>query len=227
MTDELIQPVMPRKWYEIWWDIYSHPGVTPFRTALNEPGHDITRGFIWVAVTAFIMTLVSLLFSTLAMRNLMSDAFRGELFKEYGAYTVSYICAVILAPLFACIGIAISAAIYHLVAKLFHGKGTWNNLVFCMSAVFAPGTLVGCVVGIFYLLFSQIPVLIFLPALVAMAFGVYTLVLNINAIRAAEDIGTGEAVATYFIPSIIAVVLVSCCSIVILIPLISQSISGQ
>ena len=227
MSTEIVQPSKPRKWYEIWWDVFSHPGLAPFQTILNEPGHDSTRGFIWVAVTSLCVTLVSFLFSTLVIRNLMADYFGGTMIGNYGGYTFYYICSVILSPFFTIIGIAITAGIYHWIAKLFHGKGDWNDLVFCLSAVTAPGTLVGGVIGIFSILFFKTPVLIFLPTMVSLAFGIYIIVLNVNAIRAAEDIGIWEAIGTMFIPAIVVGVLVICCTLALLIPVFSQTISGQ
>ncbi|OGN88705.1 MAG: hypothetical protein A2Y88_13680 [Chloroflexi bacterium RBG_13_48_10] len=227
MSSEIVQPGKPRKWYEIWWDIFSHPGLAPFQSILNEPGHDITRGLIWVAVTSFIVTLVSFLFSALMIRNLMADYFGSMMFENYGGYTLYYLCSVILYPFFAILGIAITAGIYHWIAKLFHGKGNWDDLVFCLSAVTAPGTLVGGVIGIFSLLLFKTPVLIFLPTMVSLAFAIYIIVLNVNAIKAVEDIGTWEAIGTMFIPAFVVGVLVVCCSILILIPIFSQTISGQ
>ena len=226
MSTEIIQPGTPRKWYEIWWDVWSHPGITPFKTILSEPGRDVTRGFIWVGVTSFIVTLVSYLFSAVVLRNIMADAFGGELFKNYSGYTLSYICGIILSPLFAILGIAISAAVYHWIAKLLGGRGNWNDLLFCLSAVNAPGALVGGVISIFALLFSQNLLLVFLPTLVGLALGVYIIILNVNAIKAAEDVGTWQALGAIFIPTIIIVVLVTCCMLVILVPVISSVVTG-
>jgi len=226
MTTEIIQPVQSRKWYEIWWDVWLHPGIAPFQTILKEPNHSMTRGFIWIAVTSFIVTLISSLFSALVIRNLAADSPGGMMFENYATNTLSAICGVILSPIFAIIGVAISAGIYHWVAKLFRGKGNWNDLVYCLSAVTAPGTLFGGVIGIFSLLFFQNPVLIFLPVFVAFAFAVYMIVLNVNAIRAAEDVGTWEALGAIFIPTIVIVVIVTCCSLVALVPIISSVVTG-
>jgi hypothetical protein len=226
MTAEIIQPLQPRKWYEIWWDVWIHPGLLPFQSMLKEPNHTMTRGFIWVAVTSFIVSLISYLFSALIMRNLMADAFGGTRFENYITYTLSYICGIILSPIFAVIGICISAGIYHWVAKLFRGKGNWNDLVYCLSAVTAPGSLVGGVIGIFSLLFFNNPLIIFLPVFATFLFAIYVIILNVNAIRATEDISAWEAIGTLFIPTIIIVVIVSCCSIVVLVPVISYLVTG-
>jgi hypothetical protein len=226
MTTEIAQPVNSRKWYEIWLDVWLHPGMAPFKTILGEPGKDVKRAFIWVAITSFIATLISYLFSALVMRNWMADAFGGEIFKNYGGYTLSYICGIILTPIFAILGIAVSAAVYHWIAKLLGGHGYWNDLLFCLSAVAAPATLIGGIIGIVSMLFFQNPVLVFLPTMVALAFGIYIIILNVNAIKAAEDVGTWQALGAIFIPTIIVVALVTCCTLVILVPIISSAVTG-
>jgi MFS family permease len=226
MTTEMIQPEKPRKWYEIWWDVWIHPGLAPFKAILSEPGNNITRGFIWIGVTSFIVTLVSYLFSAL-VSNLMADAIGGEMFKNYSGYTISYICGILLSPLFAILGIAVSALVYHWIAKLLGGRGNWNDLLFCLSAVNAPASIIGGVIALISLLFFQSPVLLFLPTMVALALAVYILVLNVNAIKAAEDVGTWPALGAIFIPTLIGVAVVTCCSLVILVPVISTLVSGS
>jgi hypothetical protein len=227
MTTEIIQPEKPRKWYEIWWDVWIHPGMAPFKTLLSEPGKNTTRAFIWIAVTSLITGLVSYLFSALVTQNWMADIFGGELNNTFGGTALYSICGIIISPIFAIIGIIISAAIYHWIASFFHGKGNWSDMVYSLSAVSAPATLVGGLVGIFAMLFFKFPVLIFLPSLVAFAFGVYTLILNVNAIKVTEDIGTWEAIASLFIPVIIVVAIATCCMFAILVPLITTVVRGQ
>ena len=43
MPLETAQPAKSRKWYEIWWDVWSHPGVTSFKAVINEPNMNLTR----------------------------------------------------------------------------------------------------------------------------------------------------------------------------------------
>jgi hypothetical protein len=93
--------------------------------------------------------------------------------------------------------------------------------------VTAPGALIGGLIGIFSLLFVQIPVIIFLPTLVSLAFAVYMIALNVNAIRAVENVSTWQALATIVLPAFIVGVLVACCTLVFLIPVFSTAISGQ
>jgi hypothetical protein len=126
-----------------------------------------------------------------------------------------------LTPIFAVIGMIISAGLYHLIAKLFHGSGKWGDLAFCLSAVVAPSTIIAGVVNAITLVFLKVPVLSIISTIfvviVSLILGIYVIVLNVNAIKAAENLGTGQALATLFIPGIIAVVL-SLCVVLALIP---------
>jgi hypothetical protein len=245
MNDEPIQPVVPiepiqpqqpympaqpaksRKWYEIWWDIWTRPGMESFQSLLSEPRHDSTRGFIWIAVTSFVMALISALFSTLVLKNLVTDAFGGELYKGIGDFTLASLCGLILSPVGATIGLAVSAAIYHWVAGIFRGHGTWNNMVISLSAVSAPASIVGGVIGLISLLLINNPLLIFLPSLVAFVFAIYVIILNVFAVRVVEDIGTLEAIGTLFIPTIIVVIVITCCSLTILVPALTTIFQFQ
>jgi hypothetical protein len=97
--------------------------------------------------------------------------------------------------------------------------------LFCLSAVNAPASIIGGVIALISLLFFQSPVLLFLPTMVALALAVYILVLNVNAIKAAEDVGTWPALGAIFIPTFIGVAVVTCCSLVILVPVFSTLLS--
>jgi len=199
---ETVQPVKPRKWYEIWWDVWSRPGIAPFQTILNEPGSDITRGLLWIAITALVITLIN----SLSLVRLI-----GHSMPEYfGSYIFGYVCGFILVPIFAIIGIAISAGLYHLIAKLFGGNGKWSELTYCLSAVAAPGTLLAGVIGLISYLFFQIPAALFIPFVLSGVLAIYTLALYVNAIRAAENLGTGQAIGTVLIPAIIVGIFVVC-----------------
>jgi hypothetical protein len=182
---------------------------------LKEPDSGSTRGFIWIATTSIIVGIIS---------GLLQSLFLNQMTANSAPFSFLYlICGVIAAPIGAIIGISISTGIYHLIAKLFGGSGSWSNLLYCLSAVVAPTTLIGGVVSLFYLLFSQIPVVIIIPIVVSVVLGIYALVLNVNAIRAAENIGTGGAIGTLIIP----VFAIGICYLLVFIALIPVFIQGQ
>jgi hypothetical protein len=215
-----IQPVEPRKWYEIWWAVWRHPGVDTFRSILLEPTAGSGRAALWVGATAFIAGLLSTIFSAIFT-------------PESRTIGSVLICTAIAAPISAVIGTALSAGIYHLVALAFGGKGKWEQLFFCFAAIQAPETVFGLLSYLFYptlfaatTLESNLAVLLPLLCLGILGFAVaiYSLVLFINAIDAVENVGTGKAIAIVLIPTILAIV-VFVCLFGSLVAIVSQTIN--
>jgi hypothetical protein len=220
------QSSAPRKWYEIWWAILRHPGKDTFRSILQEPNATYSRGFIWIAVVTLITALVIGLASLPLMRTLPRDS--ANPYINSGIFVVCLGAEVILAPFLAIAGMAVAAAIYHGIARLFGGLGQWGQLVFCLAAISAPFSLLSAAINL-----VTLPFTVWFPSGIspfvsccvgpfALALGIYALVLQVIAIDAVENIGTWKSVATIFIPVIILVVLTICCSLTILVPLFSS-----
>jgi hypothetical protein len=205
------------KWYEVWMDVWMHPGEEAFRGILKEQNHSATRGFIWVAVSSLILAVVSA-FGYIPLYRTLTSQFGStpemQLFAG-GTIVTSLICALILTPISAIIGLAISSGIYHLISRLFRSTGNYSDLVFCMAAVTAPAMIIGAILSIPVLLFSNFPAIWWLVAIfisiLSVIIAVYVIVMNVNAIRGAEQIGTWQAILTIFIPVIALGVLSFCC----------------
>ncbi len=208
MTSDYVQPVVHKKWYEIWWNIWSDPGVASFQDLLIQPDHSTTRGFIWIAVTSFFVAIATTTISSQTMQNIE------PVFTSLWVYTI---CIAILSPIFAVIGMVISTGIYHWIAHLLGGKGIWSDLVVCMSAVLAPSGLVGGLISLLVFLFSQVLLGLILVWVFSLVIGVYALVLTIIAVMASEKLTAGKATLTYFIP-VIFIGLILLCSFIALVP---------
>ena len=201
MSIEYTQPVKARKWYEIWWEIWRNPGEASFLALLSESDHSTMRGFIWIAVASLFVAIIT---GTTGTRTLQSfePGIPGGL--------LAFGCALILTPIFGVIGLVISSGIFHGISRLLGGRGVWNDMVICLAAVAAPSELIGGVIGLLTILFIAIPGAFFIPWVLSFVFGIYAVILNIIAIKAAEKMGTGQAVLTYFLPVIIIGLLVLC-----------------
>ncbi len=140
------QTSAPRKWYEIWWAILRHPGKETFQSILQESNANATRGFIWIAVVTLITSLVIGLASLPLIRTLPRNS--SNLFVNSSIFIVILVLEVILAPFFAIAGMAIGAAIYHGIARLFGGVGQWGQLVFCLAAISAPFALLSAALNL-------------------------------------------------------------------------------
>ena len=228
METDVAPQVTNRKWYEIWWDVWRHPGTDVFRRLLQEPGADYNRGFKWVALMAVIFAVLNSLISGIFPQRIASAASSGMI--------TSLVCGVIVAPIVAVIAITIMAGIYHWIAKLFGGNGEWGQLVFCFSVVLAPSYLLTALFRPLYRtdlgsLFSQgtsalaqqMSSLFFCLVLPSLALSIYSVVLNICAIKAVENIDTGRSILTYFIPVIVAILLAACVSVLLVFPALNAT----
>jgi hypothetical protein len=190
----------PRKWYEIWRDVWFHPGARTFQSVLErEVDVSYKRGFMWVALTALIFGLIDG-FNT---SGLLSGNTTNT---DLTASPVIVLCgALIVAPIVAIVGVIISAGIYHGIAKLFRGKGDWGKLAFCFAAVEAPLLLLASTIVI---LSSIFPPMAELFSCLNSGISGMSLFLYGSAISAVEGFGTGKTIVTVLIPVILVVVLI-------------------
>jgi hypothetical protein len=201
-----------RKWHEIWLDIWMHPGDQAFRDAFKERDHGMGRAFIWLLTTGLIAAVIS---------SAIIPFLRSQISQVPNSFILAFFCEVILAPIFAILGMIITSLIYHVIAMIFGGKGQWGDLVFGLSAVNAPATVISSILVLPVVLFSRLPVLWWLVALLvgilSVVLGVYVIIETVNAIRAAENISVAAAIGTILLPIAVAVILSVCCT-VLLVP---------
>lgn len=209
MATGSLQPASPRKWHEIWLDVWSHPGLATFQALLNEPDHSITRGLIWIVASSLMAAILTGISS--------AESFRSTQYGGFG-FGLFFLCIIILTPIFSVIGIIIATAIYHGISRLFGGSGLWGNLMFCQSAISAPTGIIVGVIELLGFLFATIGAspMIYVAGLVSFGIGIYGLILYVYAIRAVENIGTGQAVLTVFIPAIVGIILAACIALAVI-----------
>ena len=201
----------PRKWHEIWWQVCRHPGPTTFTLILQEADVSSERGFKWVALVSLGVILAGIL-GTLVGPN---SSMLGNLFGSIAIYLV---CGILLAPVFAVIGLALTAGLYHLIAKLFGGAGEWSRLVYCFAAIQAPLFLVSTVLSLMNIFLQQAGWLSLCALPFSLALGFYSLYQYISAISAVENISMWKSAGTYFAPTIAVLIIFLCVFSVTILP---------
>jgi hypothetical protein len=205
--------VSSRKWYEIWREVWLNPGVEAFGSILKDRDHSATRGFIWIGVTSLFLGLFSSIVSIPILQSMTSQF---PTTVSISQTIITTLCTIILTPVFTIISMIILTGIFHFIAKLFGGNGIWGDLVFCIAAVVAPSSIISGVIGIIWQIFSKVQVLFFLVAIIfgiiGVALAIYNIILYVLAVKAAENVGTGGAIATLLIPIGVVLVLGICCS---------------
>ncbi len=219
-----------RKWYEIWWDVWSLPGVQPFKAILQEKDHSATRGLMWVGVTTFFVYLLSVGFSLIILGTQLPQLPPVSRMAPFLA--LSSVCGILYYPFMATISIGVVTWIIHLFAKLFGGKGALGDLTICFAAVYSPiaflssflrfvsamlvsvpglsGSIVVNIPGMTGAISPQISVASAVVAVIGLVFSLYAFVLIMMAVSASEGIGIGGAIGTFILPIVVLVGAVVC-----------------
>ena len=207
-----IQPFTSRAWYTLWWDVWTLPGTETFRQMLEETNGGAGRGFLWVVFSG-ILSAVAYAVLMFAFPNISLNsipAANRQMFQTFGAVG-NFLCI----PIASIVGAAITAGIYHGLARLFGGTGEWGRLVFCFAAIQAPTTLIALASSMPVSILSSskstlvLPVAVF-SILFSLVLSVYTTALYVFALKATENIGTGKAITIILLPGILGLVAFGC-----------------
>ena len=204
-SDPLAAQKRPKRslaWYQVWLSVMGSPSEKSFHFILSDTKLSMDRGLIWMFCAALVQYIVvaGLLYFVWVplFRNLAVDA--GLDLDVNAVIGGMGLLGLILIPIGASaytLFFALQSGILHLIAKLFGGRGSFEQLVFATAAFQAP-LLIISIVAVFipYLNFCLGPIL-----------AIYGLLLMINALKAVYRFGTGSAVVVLFLPGIIFIII--------------------
>jgi hypothetical protein len=174
------------RWYQIWWQVWRHPGTLTYQRILYQQKIYLHRPILWVYSSSLIAYMYQALF-----------------------YPISWaiIFRLIWQPIVIILGLFLSIGFNHWIAKLFNGKGDLVSLYFCISTIYSPVVLfVFFTTGWLPMLVSQAgaqaPVSGFiiyslLSSIVSLVLICFVSVLYVTAINAVEKIGIGRSILVY------------------------------
>jgi hypothetical protein len=194
----------------VWTKVYTKPGEQTFLEITEHPEAKARTAYIWVflagTLSGLINSLTRFIVALIGLKQTMPQF--GELpsgtsgVMGVGGLLIA-ICSAPLAGLFAVIGFALGAAIIHATARFFGGQGSFDKMAYAFAAVAVPFSLVSAfmipVNAIRFAGFCTLPVLLVLS--------LYTLYLNIAAVKAVHRFGWGEAAAATILPAVLLTLL--------------------
>lgn len=104
----------------------------------------------------------------------------------------------------------IGAGIQFLSVKLFGGSGEFRTHLYLLALIQVPVTILGGVLSIL----SLVSMIGFVVGLGGLGLSIYTLIVNVRAVKAAHNLPTGRAVAGVLLLPIILVVILGCMLII-------------
>jgi hypothetical protein len=155
--------------------------------------------------------------------SLVQGAIMGQMTQQFGlegmprsAFGGGILYAICGAPVGAVVSVvffAMFTGVVQWVAKMFGGKGTFEQLAYVFAAITVPFTLISSVLT----LFAAIPYIGACFGFVGLAVGIYVLVLEVLAVQGVNQFGLGQAAGSLFLPGIV----LFCCLFVVIAGLLS------
>jgi hypothetical protein len=195
-------------WVSVWRDAVTRPSDVTYARIAASPNAKSTTAFLWV----FLGSLVNLFLASLVQGRLMNQMLQNSDlgingFPRAGGGIITAICGAPIGALISVIVFAIVVGIVQLIAKMFGGRGTFDQLAYAIAAIVTPFYVLS---GVLTLL-SAIPYAGVCFGLFGLLAGLYVLVLEVMAVKGVNQFGWGQAIASLLLP---VIVLACCVSIV-------------
>jgi hypothetical protein len=116
-------------------------------------------------------------------------------------------------------------AIIQWIAKLFGGTGTYEKLLYALAAITVPFTIVSSL----FILLGVIPYVGICTGVISIGLAIYSLVLQIMAVKAVNRFGWGQATGSVFLPGCVIFIFCACVvfgGLMLLGPVIGQTFEG-
>ena len=130
-----------------------------------------------------------------------------------GGGLMTAICGAPIGALVSVVLFAIVTGVVQLLAKMFGGRGTFDQLAYAIAAIVTPFYFVS---GLLTLL-SAIPFAGWCFGIVGLLGAIYVLVLEVMAVKGVNQFGWGQAIGSLLLP----VIAIACCISVVVGSLLS------
>ena len=213
MNDQMNAPMSPAPmsgspapFYQVWMNALTKPNEQTFADMAASPNAKMSTAFLWVFAGSLVQFLFASLVQPAYMRQMMQQYGGGGQFQFGGGIGERLITAVCGAPIAAVVSVVVFAVVVGIVqflAKMFGGRGTFDQLAYTLAAIATPFALVSSVLT----LLSAIPYVGLCFSAVSLLAGLYALVLQVMAVKGVNQFGWGQAAGSLLLP----VVILCCC----------------
>jgi hypothetical protein len=195
-----LSPSEPTSFLQVWLHALTKPNEQTFTKIANLPNAKASVAYSWV----FLTSLVQIFFLFLVQGGLVRQALVqqgydiGVLGSGIEATLITLLCGTPILAGASVVFFAIVVAIIQWIARMFGGRGTFNQMAYAYAAIAAPFALLRTVLA--------------LPAVipyVGVCFGwmgvlalLYVLLLQVIAVKAVNQFGWGQAVGSFTLPFI-------------------------
>lgn len=202
------------KMFETWLKVLTKPGEAVFQQERENPQATLTTALIWIVISAVVVAALGFISSFFLLNALGGGGGFDEMLQQAdmppeaqqlapffstalatGLAGSLGVFSIILAPIAFLIGVAI----WHVIASLLGGKGSFETYAYLLATFQAPLSIISALLG-----------LIPLAACLSPLISIYQLVLIYFATKVAHDLSSGRALAVVLTPILVVFALVVC-----------------
>lgn len=220
MSEQMNAPMLPERagvsaWLSTWREAVTRPSEQTFARIAQSPQAKSTTAFLWIFVTSLLSSIMASLVQGAILRQ-MSQTYNFDLDQfAIGARSglVTVICGAPIAALFSVVVFAVFVGVVQLVAKMFGGRGTFDQLAYAIGAIVAPFYLLSAILT----LLTAVPYVGLCFGLLSLVAFLYVVVLEVMAVKGVNQFGWGEAAGSVILPF----VGLACCIAAVIAGLVS------
>jgi len=209
MNEPTNAPMLPppsgvSEWFSVWRDALTRPSEQTFARLAQSPNAKLTTALLWVFLGSLVNFFLASLVQGAVMRQMMQNSDLGlEGLPAAGGGLITAICGAPIGAVIQTVLFAIVIGIVQLLAKMFGGRGTFDQLAYAIAAIVTPFYLVSGVLS----LLSAIPFVVYCVGILGFGLLLYVIVLEVMAVKGVNQFGWGQAIGSLLLP-VFAVV---CC----------------
>ena len=219
-------PIMPAgstSIFQTWINALTKPNEQTYSEIAASPNAKASTAYLWVFLSSIVTSLISLIVQGATVRERLAQSGVGanQLGNGFGGVLITLLCGTPIIAVIGTVVFAIFLAIVQWIAKMFGGKGTFDQMAYTFASISVPYSLVSSV----FILLSAIPYVGGCFNIILGIAGLYILFLEIMAVKGVNQFGWGAAVGSLLIP-VLVVGLLCCCLFAALGTLIGPAVGN-
>lgn len=231
------QPSGAAGWLPVWIKAVTKPTEQTFVDITSHPDASSKTAYIWVFIAGTVSAIIQA-FGTAIRAAVGAGSQLQQIpgLEQYlpettgggggvGIALVSGLCASPVAGLLSIVFFALFVAIIQWVAKLFGGAGSYEKLLYAFAAITVPFTLVSSL----FVLLGAIPFVGICTGILSLGLSIYSIVLQVTAVKAVNRFGWGQAAGSVFLPGLVLIFVCACIvgiSLMLLGPMIGDAFNN-
>lgn len=221
MNEQMNAPAAPEPsgfagWFTTWINAVTKPSEQTYAAMAERPeAQTINQSFLWVFLAGTFVAIVSGVLSAILQMAGFTPQIPG--FSELAGSAprsplLSLAISVCTSPISGALSVlffAIYVGVIQWVAKMFKGTGTFSQLAYVAAAISVPFSVVTSPISPFVTLGT----VGYCASGIMLLVGLYSIYLQLLAVKAVNKFGWGEAAGAYFLPLLFFVCICVCVSV--------------